>query len=81
MIAEKYFLCTNKTMIQALLREYPHLDHLMVQSIVSAYENGTLDKILEQSETIEKATLEPSDHILKNAITVDDKNILSDKEK
>ena len=53
----------------------------MVQSIVSAYENGTLDKILEQSETIEKATLEPSDHIVKNAITVDDKNILSDKEK
>ena len=68
-------------MIQALLREYPHLDHLMVQSIVSAYENGTLDKLLEQSKTIEETRFEPTDHIVKNAITVDDKNILFDKEK
>jgi len=31
-------------MIEALMREFPHLDRMMCETLVKAYENGTLDK-------------------------------------
>lgn len=65
-------------MIQALLREYPHLDYIMVQSIVSAYENGTLDKLLADAKDIESSPTQ-EDQIITNAITIDDKNYVSNE--
>ena len=34
----------QENMIDALMREYPHLDRMMCETLVKAYENGTLDK-------------------------------------
>ena len=33
-----------QNMIEALMREFPHLDRMMCETLVKAYENGTLDK-------------------------------------
>mgnify|MGYP001279505140 CR=1 FL=1 len=59
-------------MNEALLREFPHLDRMMVDTLVAAYENGTLEKydFHEDSSEIPKHTL------LKGNITVtDEKNV------
>ena len=32
-----------QNMIEALMREFPHLDRMMCETLVKAYENGTLD--------------------------------------
>ena len=37
-------------MIKALLREYPHLDTMMAETLVWAHENGTLEQRLKDDE-------------------------------
>ena len=66
-------------MLQAVLREYPHLDALMVKTIIAAYENGTLDKLIEESHDIEPLPFSPDELIIKKSITVDEQEILSTK--
>lgn len=60
-------------MIEALMREYPHLDRMMCETLVKAYENGTLDKYHFDSEPPPIA----QHPLLKGSITVSDqtKNI------
>jgi hypothetical protein len=64
-------------MIQTLLREYPALDHIMAQSLISAYEAGTLDKLLEECKDNEISPLK--DVTIPDAICVGEKNDLIKK--
>ena len=59
-------------MIEALMKEYPHLDHWMVESLVKAYEDGTLEKY-----DLENDQKSPPKHVcLKNSINVEpEKNV------
>lgn len=55
------------------MREYPHLDHLMAQTIVNAYESNTLDHLLNTCETKEQEI--QNNLIITDAISVEDKNV------
>jgi len=57
-------------MIEALMREYPHLDRMMCETLVKAYENGTLDKYNFDSE----APPIPQHPLLKGNIVVSDES-------
>ena len=59
-------------MNEALLHEFTHLDRMMVDTLVAAYENGTLEKYDFQ----EDAPKIPKHTLLKGNITVtDEKNV------
>ena len=62
-------------MIEALMREFPHLDRMMCETLVKAYSNGTLD------EYDFDAVAFPKHCLLKGNITVcdDAKNIADEK--
>lgn len=64
-------------MIQTLLRENPALDFIMAQSLISAYEAGTLDRLLEECE--DNVQTKPKDVIIPDAICVGEKNDLIKK--
>lgn len=64
-------------MIQTLLRENPALDYIMAQSLISAYEAGTLDRLLEECKDNDQSP--PKDVIIPNAICVGEKNDLIKK--
>ena len=64
-------------MIEALMREFPHLDRMMCETLVKAYGNGTLDKY----DFDAVAPPFPKHCLLKGNITVcdDAKNIADEK--
>ena len=41
----------NQELVEAMLKESPHLDRLLVECMVNAYETGTLTSIRETIET------------------------------
>ena len=55
-------------MIEELMRQFPHLDRMMAETLVKAYENGTLEKY----EFVEvDRTQVPSHNILRDSIRVE----------
>ena len=65
-------------MIEALLREYPHLDRMMAETLVKAYENGTLEQYMD--EHADDAAPIPQHQTLKGSIVISDgqKNVVSE---
>ena len=59
-------------MIKALMQEFPFLDHLMAETLVHAYENGTLPK--EEGEVPPPAP-PPAPPPVQESITVSDEPI------
>ena len=54
---------------EELMKLYPHLDHMMAETILKSYENGTLAQYLEEWEDVEPkpATIE----VVKGAVQVE----------
>ena len=46
----------NQELVEAMLQESPHLDRLIVECMVAAYEKGTLDSIMEKIQPPPKDT-------------------------
>jgi hypothetical protein len=59
-------------MLKALMLEFPHLDHLMAETLIRAYENGTLPEEEEEVHSVPTASPPPP---LQNAIIVSDEPI------
>ena len=57
-------------MIEALLREYPHLDRMMAETLVNAYEKGTLDKYM--TDHADDAAPIPEHQTIKGSIVISD---------
>jgi ABC-type amino acid transport substrate-binding protein len=41
-------MSTQPQVIGAMLEQYPHLDHLMAETILQMHENGTLGKMMKE---------------------------------
>ena len=55
---------------QTLVKQYPFLDEMMAETIISAYEGGYLDAVLAKSST--EPTRQPESLVLQGAVTVEE---------